>query len=115
MSEKGIFEKIIDREIPADIVYEDEGYLAFKDIAPRAPAHLLVIPKKRSNRLDALLDDEGEAALGKLIATAIRVARAQKVPDFRLVVNVGEGGGQEVPHTHVHILGNYEGNVPQIA
>jgi histidine triad (HIT) family protein len=104
MADKTLFERIIAREIPAQIVYEDDGYIAIKDIAPRAPVHLLVIPKQVSTRLDEIVS---EAEMGRLMLTAIRVARSQ-LTDYRLIVNVGQGGGQEVFHTHVHILGGWE-------
>lgn len=104
MSEKTIFQRIIDREIPSNVVYEDDAYIAIRDIAPKAPIHVLVIPKKLSTRLDEI---EDEAELGRLIATATRVARSL-APDYRLVVNVGAGGGQVVFHTHVHVLAGWE-------
>ncbi|AWN23412.1 histidine triad nucleotide-binding protein [Deinococcus irradiatisoli] len=99
-----LFERIIAREIPAQIVYEDENYIAIKDIAPKAPVHLLVIPKKVSSRLDEIT---AEAEMGRLWLTAIKVA-AQHLSDYRLIVNVGKGGGQEVFHTHVHVLGGWD-------
>lgn len=105
---KGIFEKIIDREIPADIVYEDEAFLAFRDIAPKAPVHLLVIPKTPSPRLDEMLEAQGASELGALLEAAIKTARANGLTDYRLVVNVGPGAGQEVFHTHVHIMGGWD-------
>ena len=106
--EKTIFERIIDREIPSDIVYEDEEFIAIRDIAPRAPVHVLVIPKRVSTRLDEIHD---EAQLGRLFLTATRVARTL-LDDYRLVVNVGRGGGQEVFHTHVHVMGGWDGPAP---
>ena len=106
--DKTIFERIIDREIPSDIVYEDDGYIAIRDITPKAPIHVLVIPKQFSARLDEIGD---ETELGRLFATANRVA-ASLAPDYRLVVNVGKGGGQEVFHTHVHILAGWDGGPP---
>ena len=105
---KTIFERIIDREIPADVVYEDDAYIAIRDIAPKAPVHVLVIPKTVSARVDDITD---EAEMGRLWLTATRVARTL-LPDYRLVVNVGSGGGQEVFHTHVHILGGWDGKIP---
>ena len=108
MSEKTLFERIMAREIPAQIVYEDDGYIAIRDIAPKAPVHLLVIPKAVSTRLDEIVD---EAEMGRLMLTALRVARMQLV-DYRLIVNVGKGGGQEVFHTHVHILGGWDEGSP---
>jgi histidine triad (HIT) family protein len=112
MSEKGVFQKIIDGEIPAERVYEDEGYLAFKDIAPKAPVHFLVVSKKHSPRLDEMLDAEGPEAVGELMAAAVRTARANGLADYRLVINVGPGAGQEVFHTHVHILAGRETPLP---
>ncbi|MFC4455592.1 histidine triad nucleotide-binding protein [Deinococcus sonorensis] len=103
-----LFERIIAREIPSTVVYEDDGYIAIKDIAPKAPVHLLVIPKRVSTRLDKIEDAQ---QLGELMQTAIRVAKSQ-LQDYRLVINVGQGGGQEVFHTHVHILGGWEGGNP---
>ena len=103
-----LFERIIAREIPAQIVYEDDGYIAIQDIAPKAPVHLLVIPKKVSTRLDEISD---AAELGALYLIAIKVAR-QHLEDYRLVVNVGKGGGQEVFHTHIHVLGGWESGSP---
>jgi histidine triad (HIT) family protein len=99
-----LFERIIAREIPADVVYEDEAYIAIRDIAPKAPIHLLVIPKRVSTRIDEIGD---AAEMGELWLTAVKVAR-QHAGDYRLLVNCGSGGGQVVPHTHVHILAGWE-------
>jgi histidine triad (HIT) family protein len=99
-----LFERIIAREIPSDIVYEDDGYIAIRDIAPKAPIHLLVIPKRVSARLDEITD-AGE--MGRLWLTAVKVAR-QHADDYRLLVNSGEKGGQVVFHTHIHILAGWE-------
>jgi len=103
--EKTIFEKIIDREIPADILHEDELCICFKDIAPQAPVHLLVVPKKRIVRV-GLAEDEDQLTLGHLLLTARSVATNQGFAEdgFRLVINNGENGGEAVPHLHVHIL-----------
>ena len=100
-----IFSKIISREIPADIVYEDEECLAFKDINPQAPMHILIIPKKPITRLaDAAADDQ--QMLGHLMLKASEIAEQQGYGDaFRLVVNNGSGAGQAVFHLHLHILG----------
>lgn len=102
---KTIFAKIIDRDIPAKIVYEDELCLAFQDVAPRAPMHILIIPKKPIAKLaDASTEDQ--AVLGHLMLTAARIAREQGHGEaFRLVVNNGEDAGQSVFHLHLHILG----------
>jgi histidine triad (HIT) family protein len=99
-----IFSKIISREIPADIVYEDERCLAFRDINPQAPTHVLLIPKKEMPRLvDAQVDDA--ALLGHLLLAANTIARQLGVGDaFRLVVNNGADAGQSVFHLHLHIL-----------
>lgn len=99
-----IFTKIIKREIPADIVYEDDLCLAFRDINPRAPVHLLVIPKKPLATLaDAGTDDQ--EMLGHLLVVANIVAEKEGVGDaFRLVLNNGAGAGQEVFHLHLHVL-----------
>ena len=110
---RGIFEKIIDGDIPSERVYEDEHFLAFKDIEPKAPVHFLVVPKERSPRLDEMLDAQGKEDVGALFEAAVKAARANGVQDYRLVVNVGAGAGQEVFHTHVHVLG-YEGKVREV-
>lgn len=102
--EKSIFQRIIDREIPSQIVYEDEKFIAIRDIAPKAPVHLLLIPKQFSSRLDEISDAQH---MGELFMTANRVAR-EHLTDYRLVVNVGAGGGQVVFHTHIHIMGGWE-------
>lgn len=99
-----LFERIIAREIPADVVFEDDTVIAFRDINPKAPVHVLVVPKRVSTRLDEL----DQAALGELFERANRVARdVLKLSDYRLCVNVGAGAGQVVFHTHVHVLGGW--------
>lgn len=102
-----LFEKIIAREIPAQIVYEDELSLAFKDISPQAPIHILIIPKKPIPRVgEAVADDQ--AILGNLLLVAGKVATQLGVNStdkgFRLVINNGKSGGEAVPHLHVHLL-----------
>lgn len=99
-----IFGKIIKREIPADIVYEDDSCLAFRDINPQAPVHILVIPKKEIAKLtDAKQDDQ--ALLGHLLLAAGKIARQLGVEHaYRVVVNNGAGAGQSVLHLHLHIL-----------
>jgi histidine triad (HIT) family protein len=100
-----IFGKIIRRELPADIVYEDDRVLAFRDIDPQAPVHVLVIPKEPLAKISDA-QPEHEALLGHLLLVARQVAREEGVEDaFRLVVNNGEGAGQSVFHLHVHVLG----------
>ena len=99
-----IFTKIIKREIPADIVYEDDLCLAFRDVNPQAPTHVLLIPKKEIPRLvDAMPEDQ--ALLGHLMITANKIARQLGVGDaFRLAVNNGADAGQSVFHLHLHLL-----------
>ena len=102
-----LFEKIIAREIPADIVFEDDRALAFKDISPQAPTHILVIPKKPIPRVGEA-EPEDEAVLGHLLRTAQKVAADlgfnSTDEGFRLVINNGKLGGEAVPHLHVHLL-----------
>lgn len=102
---KTLFEKICDREIPADIVYEDELCVCFRDISPQAPVHLLIVPRKAIPRI-AEAGDEDQALIGHLFLTARKVAKEQGFAEkgFRLVVNNGPDGGEAVPHLHIHIL-----------
>ncbi|MEL7035651.1 MAG: histidine triad nucleotide-binding protein [Cyanobacteria bacterium J06592_8] len=100
-----VFSKIIRREISADIVYEDELVLAFKDIAPQAPVHIILIPKKPIPKLaDATPDDQ--TLMGHLLLTAKQIASEAGLDNgFRVVINNGSDGGQTVFHLHIHILG----------
>lgn len=99
-----IFTKIINRQIPADIVYEDEQCLAFKDINPQAPVHLLLIPKQPLDMLSNARPGD-QAMLGHLLLAAGKIARQLKVDGaFRVVINNGEEGGQAVFHLHMHLL-----------
>ena len=101
-----IFGKIIRREIPADIIYEDDLSLSFKDINPQAPTHILVIPKKPLAQLDAATKED-QALLGHLLLIAKQVAaQAGLTNGYRLVINNGYDGGQTVYHLHIHILGD---------
>ena len=106
MPDKTLFEKICDGEIPADIVHSDELCLAFRDISPQAPLHILVVPRKPLPRVGAAKPDDA-ALLGHLLVTAAEVARKEGVADsgYRLVINNGPDGGEAVPHLHVHLLG----------
>ena len=101
-----LFEKIIAREIPADIVFEDDLCLAFRDISPKAPVHILVIPKRVIPRVAEASAADRET-LGHLLVAAGRIAKSEGIADsgFRLVVNNGSDGGETVPHLHVHLLG----------
>ena len=105
MSQKTIFQRIIDREIPARIVYEDEDCLAFEDIHPAAPVHVIVIPKKEIASVDDVAEAD-EAAVGHLF-TSIRKIAAQLglTGGYRVVTNCGRDAGQEVMHLHFHLLG----------
>ncbi len=104
-----VFCRIVAGELPARKVYEDDAFVAFHDIHPKAPVHLLVVPKEHVPRLfDYPDDEEGERKLGALFRTVNRVARrVLGLEGYRVVVNVGEKGGQEVFHVHVHILGGW--------
>ena len=101
-----LFERIIARQIPAKILFEDEHVLAFHDIQPQAPVHVLVIPKKPIPRIgEAAADDQ--ALLGHLLLKAAEVARTLGLDasGYRLVINHGRDGGESVPHLHCHLLG----------
>ncbi len=105
MSEDTLFSKIIRREIPADIVYEDDLCLAFRDITPQAPTHILVIPKKPIPNLSEA-QEEDKALLGHLLFAVSEVARQERLGSgYRVVINTGEDGGQTVFHLHLHLLG----------
>jgi len=100
-----LFTRIINREIPADIVYEDDQCLAFRDIHPQAPTHVLLIPKREIPSL-ADSSDGDTALLGHLLSTARKVAAQLGLTNgYRTVLNCGPDGGQSVDHLHVHILG----------
>jgi len=101
-----LFEKIIDREIPADIVYEDDVCLAFRDINPVAPVHILLIPKKPISGL-AEVEGKDHPILGHLLVKASEIARTEGLEEggYRVVINNGEGAGQTVFHLHLHLLG----------
>ena len=103
--EPTIFDKIINREIPADIVYEDDLCLAFNDINPQAPVHVLIIPKKPIVSL-AEVDEQDTALLGHLLVVVSKIARQLGLDSgYRTVLNTGPDGGQEVYHLHFHLLG----------
>ena len=101
---KTVFQQIIDREIPADIVYEDEEVCAFRDINPKAPVHILIIPKKPIVSMSAMAEAD-IPLIGKLFHAAKKIADGEGLKDFRLVTNNGAGAGQTVFHLHVHLLG----------
>ncbi len=109
MGSETIFEKIIKKEIPADIVYEDEFSLAFRDISPQAPVHILIIPKKHIAKISEASEEDKEL-LGHLLLVSQKIAEDMKLSEngFRLVINNGEKAGQAVFHLHIHLMGGRE-------
>ena len=104
MNDKTIFKKIIDGEIKADVVYEDDLCLAFNDVSPQAPVHVLLIPKKEVVNVAELQDEDAELA-GHLLLTVKKVAEKLQLNNgYRVVANCGKEGGQSVDHLHLHIL-----------
>lgn len=106
MSEETIFSKIIRKEIPSDMLYQDELVTAFRDINPQRPTHVLIIPNRHIPTIDDVTADD-EAALGRMLTVARKIARDEGISDdgYRLIINCGEHGRQEVPHIHMHLLG----------
>jgi histidine triad (HIT) family protein len=101
-----IFEKIVAREIPAKVIWEDDDAIAFHDVDPQAPVHILIVPKKKISRL-AEARDADQAILGKLLLVARDMAAKAKLANgYRVVINNGPDAGESVPHLHVHVLGN---------
>ncbi len=101
-----IFSKIIAKEIPAEIVFQDERVTAFKDINPQAPTHILIIPNKEIPTVDDITEED-EALVGYLFSVAKKIAREQNIAEsgYRIIVNCRDDGGQEVYHLHMHLLG----------
>ncbi|XP_072385301.1 histidine triad nucleotide-binding protein 1-like [Diabrotica undecimpunctata] len=111
-SKKGtIFDKIISKEIPADIIFEDDKCLAFNDVNPQAPVHFLVIPKRRIPKLDDSKETDKEL-IGHVIYTAKTLAQKKLPNGYRLVINNGKDGCQSVYHLHIHILGGRQMDWP---
>ena len=106
MAEECIFCRIVAGEVPSDIVYQDEDFLAFRDISPQAPTHLLIIPKIHITSLDELTEEQQELS-GRLIIIAKNLAENEGIAKrgYRLVINCGSDGGQAVPHLHLHLIG----------
>ena len=104
MADDTIFDKILRGDIPCDEVYSDDRCLAFRDIAPQAPLHVLVIPRKPIESLRSSAEEDA-ALLGHLLLVAARVAKQEGLDDFRTVINSGTGAGQTVFHLHVHVIG----------
>ena len=103
-----IFARIVRGEIPSDKVYEDEEILAFRDINPQAPVHILIIPKQAEICRLGDCTEQNAAILGKLNVAAAKIARQEGLDSFRLIVNSGAGAGQTVFHIHMHLLGGRE-------
>lgn len=109
-----IFSKIINREIPADIVFESDTILAFKDINPQAPVHILIIPKIEIPKVTDINGKEHASLLGEMMDAANKIAKEMNIADdgFRLVFNCGNNAGQDVYHLHMHLLGGRKMNWP---
>jgi histidine triad (HIT) family protein len=101
-----IFEKIVARQIPANVIWEDDEAIAFHDVNPQAPVHVLIVPKRVISRLSDATDSDG-ALLGKLLLAARDIAKKPKLSGgYRVVINNGPDAGESVPHLHVHVLGD---------
>ncbi|MCC4798873.1 histidine triad nucleotide-binding protein [Enterovibrio norvegicus] len=106
MAEETIFSKIIRKEIPADVVYQDDLVTAFRDINPRAPSHILIVPNKLIPTVNDIEADD-ELALGRMFTVARKLAKAEGIDEdgYRLIMNCNVHGGQEVYHIHMHLVG----------
>ena len=113
MNNDTVFDKIISGEIPVDPVFEDDSVLAFNDLNPQAPVHVLVIPRKRVSRFSEL-GNKSVQEVGEFFSSVSRVASMLKLdgPGYRIVINNGSDGGQEVEYLHAHILGGRKLNWP---
>jgi histidine triad (HIT) family protein len=109
--ESCLFCRIVNKEIPAAVVYEDDELIAFNDISPRAPVHILIIPKVHIKSTDEINVDNKEIA-GKLVAAASSLARQKALEGYRLVFNCNESAGQTVFHLHLHLLGGRDFSWP---
>ncbi|MFT5879009.1 MAG: histidine triad (HIT) family protein [Moritella sp.] len=109
MAEETIFRKIIDKEIPADILYQDELVTAFRDINPKTPTHVLIIPNKLIPTSNDVCEAD-ELALGRLFTVAKKIAQQEGIAEngYRLIVNCNQHGRQEVPHLHMHLVGGQQ-------
>ena len=109
-----IFCKIANKEIPSDLVYEDEAVVAFRDLAPQAPQHVLIIPKKHIGSVLGFAQEDKELAAHIMVDVVPAIAKKLGIDEsgFRLVVNTGKDGNQTVPHLHVHIIGGRMMNWP---
>ncbi|MDC5707017.1 purine nucleoside phosphoramidase [Vibrio europaeus] len=106
MSEETIFSKIIRKEIPADVVYQDDLVTAFRDINPRAPSHILIIPNKLIPTVNDI-EEEDELVMGRMFTVARKLAKEEGIDEdgYRLIMNCNSHGGQEVYHIHMHLVG----------
>ena len=106
MQEETVFTQIIDKKIPAEILYEDDDVVAFKDINPQAPCHVLIVSRKVIPKLTAV-SDEDAVLMGKMVLVAKKIAQENKLDEngFRLLMNEGKYGGQTIYHLHFHLLG----------
>lgn len=103
MTRDCIFCKIANKEIPKDFVYEDEKVMVFEDINPKAPIHLLIIPKKHISSV-AHLEIEDKTLMGEMILTAQKIAKEKNLKSYKLLINVGREAGQLIDHLHIHLL-----------
>ncbi len=101
-----IFCKIINKEIPADFIYEDEEFIAFNDINPKANTHILLLPKKHIDSL-AELKESDNILMGKALYIAKKIMEEKGIPGYRVQINVGKSGGQEIFHIHFHLMSNH--------
>lgn len=101
-----IFSKIIRKELPSDMLYQDDLVTAFRDISPRLPTHVLIVPNQHIPTIDDVTAED-EATLGRMLIVARKIARDEGIHEngYRLIINCGEHGRQEVPHIHMHLLG----------
>ena len=106
MTEETLFSKIIDKKLPAELVYQDDLVTAFRDINPAAPTHILIVPNRIIPTVDDIQDDD-ELAMGRMLRVARDLAREEGIANdgYRLIINCREHGRQEVPHLHMHLLG----------
>ena len=106
-----VFCKIINKEIPSEIVYEDDNFVAFKDVNPKAPVHFLLVPKKHILSIDHV-EIKDKDLMGELILITQKIAREKKLEGYKLVINVGRVGGQIIDHLHLHILSGKPTELP---
>ena len=106
-----LFCQIANKEVPAEIVYQDDKILAFKDITPKAPVHLLIIPKKHIPSVDNL-EIQDKTLMGELILVAQKIARQNNLKGYKLLINVGREGGQIIDHLHLHLLSDKSTELP---